>query len=148
PLSSEPCAAKKQRRDQRENRRHAERARDGAGGERDEGLAAVQHRGANTYRLALAPGRRGFVGSAMMTGCDAPRPKPRTNDSAISSGTLCTNGKRKYAVPATVIALAISNHWCTCRTSCVSTARTTNVATAKQDITTPIVPGASPMREP
>jgi hypothetical protein len=84
----------------------------------------------------------------MMTGWEAPSPSPRTKESTISSGTLCTRGNRKYAVPATVMALAMSSHWCTCRTSCVSTARTTKVATAKQDITTPMVPGASPMREP
>ncbi len=42
-----------------------------------------------------------------MTGCDAPRPSPRMNDSVMSSGTLCTSGNRKYAVPATVMAVAI-----------------------------------------
>ncbi len=84
----------------------------------------------------------------MITGCDAPRPRPSTNDSAISSGTLSTNGNSRYAAPASVIAEAMSSHWRTRRTSMVSSARTTKVAMAKLDMMMPMVPAVRPMREP
>ena len=70
------------------------------------------------------------------------------NDSAIRSGTLCTNGKSRYAVPATPIAEEMSTQWRTRCTSMVRSARTTKVASAKLDMTRPIVPAARPMREP
>src|SRR5437667_11287092 len=56
-LFGKPGAAEQQCRDQREHRRHAERRGNGAGSERDEGLAAVHHRGGDADRFALpAPG--------------------------------------------------------------------------------------------
>src|SRR5262245_34298094 len=60
-LARKPGTAQEKRGEQPVHRRHAGGGRERARGERDEGMAAVQERGAQAHRLALAPGRRGLV---------------------------------------------------------------------------------------
>src|SRR4030095_3933702 len=60
-LACEPGAAQEKGREQPVHRRHAGGGGERARGERDEGMAAVQERGAQAHRLALASGRRGLV---------------------------------------------------------------------------------------
>src|SRR5258706_2780894 len=57
----EPGAAEQTGGDQAEHRRHARRGRERAREERDQRVAAVEQRGAQAHRLALAPGGRRLV---------------------------------------------------------------------------------------
>ena len=77
-----------------------------------------------------------------------PRPIPRTNDSAISSGTLVKNGNSEY-VPAVINRAAVMVcHSFTRRTSSGITRRTAKVAMAKVPMITPMVDADRPLREP
>src|SRR5688572_1164652 len=58
---AEPCTAQEQGGDEPERGRHAGRGRQRAGSERNQGMAGVQERGAQSHRLALPAGRRGLV---------------------------------------------------------------------------------------
>ncbi len=84
----------------------------------------------------------------MITGCAQPRPSPSRKESAISAGTFSTKGKKTYAVPATAIAEQMITQERRRRIRNGTAVLTTKVATAKVDITTPIVPAARPICAP